>query len=222
MGIIRVEFSSCDEFVDRVELSSYSRASRFPSLCDQRSAACNATSYLEEGYRIARGTMAAGLGLANVAALGVRRSTGSLTCKVRLLNRPPRGPWAAPRPAAQPQVAYQTVNTLQCVSVPVTQYQTQYRTEYRTENVPVTRMVPETVNETRTITRFIPQQETINKQVITHYVCEQVTEIKKCYRPVPVTSRTSKRRSIRLIARPKSLPRKLPGSFPNVSPRTYP
>ena len=63
--------------------------------------------------------------------------------------------------------------------MPVTQYQTQYRTEYRTENVPVTRMVPETVNETRTITRFIPQQETINKQVITHYVCEPVTRDQK-------------------------------------------
>jgi hypothetical protein len=48
-------------------------------------------------------------------------------------------------------------------------------------------MVQETVNETRTITRYIPQQETINRQVITHYICEPVTQVKKCYRPVPVT-----------------------------------
>jgi hypothetical protein len=89
-------------------------------------------------------------------------------------------------------VPYQVVNTVQCVQVPVTQMQTQYRTEYRTENVPVTRMVPETVNETRTITRFIPQQETITKQVITDYVCEPVTTIKKCYRPIPVTKNVTK------------------------------
>ena len=47
----------------------------------------------------------------------------------------------------------------------------------------MTRMVPETVNETRTITRFIPQQETINKQVITHYVCEPVTRSKSATGP---------------------------------------
>jgi hypothetical protein len=94
--------------------------------------------------------------------------------------------------SAQSPVAYQTVNTVQCVQVPVTQYQTLYRTEYRTENVPVTRMVPETINETRTITRFIPQQETVNKQVITHFICEPVTEVKKCYQPVPVTKNVQK------------------------------
>ncbi len=93
----------------------------------------------------------------------------------------------APAASAQAPVAYQTVNTVQCVQVPVTQYQTCYRTEYRTENVPVTRIVSETVNETRTITRFCPQQEMVNKQVITHFVCEPVTETKRCYRPVPVT-----------------------------------
>ena len=98
----------------------------------------------------------------------------------------------APMSAPQSQVSYQTVNTVECVTVPVTQMQTQYRTEYRTENVPVTRMVPETVNETRTITRFIPQQETVNKQVITHYVCEPVTEVKKCYRPILVTKNVEK------------------------------
>src|SRR5271155_5961805 len=98
----------------------------------------------------------------------------------------------APSPAPQSQVLYQTVNTVECVQVPVTQMQTQYRTEYRTKNVPVTRMVPETVNETRTITRFIPTQETINKQVIANYVCEPVTTIKKCYRPIPVTKNVQK------------------------------
>jgi hypothetical protein len=92
-----------------------------------------------------------------------------------------------PATTPQSQVVYQTVNTVECVQVPVTLAQTQYRTEYRTETVPVTRMVPECVNETRTITRYIPQQETINKQVITHYVCEPTTVMTKCYRPVPVT-----------------------------------
>ena len=82
---------------------------------------------------------------------------------------------------------YQTVNTVECVQVPVTLMQTHYRTEYRIETVPVTRMVSECVNETRTITRYIPQQETINKQVITHFVCEPTTVMTKCYRPVPVT-----------------------------------
>ena len=37
----------------------------------------------------------------------------------------------------QAQVVYETVNSVQCVQVPVTQMQTQYRTEYRNENVPV-------------------------------------------------------------------------------------
>ncbi len=47
----------------------------------------------------------------------------------------------------QTQVVYETVQSTQCVQVPVTHMQTCYRTEYRTETVPVTRMVPETVNE---------------------------------------------------------------------------
>jgi hypothetical protein len=88
--------------------------------------------------------------------------------------------------APQSQVAYQTVNTVECVQVPVTQMQTQYRTECRTVDVPVTRMVSEVVNEQRTITHFVPQQKTINKTV-THYVCEPTIVTEKCYRPVPVT-----------------------------------
>ena len=51
----------------------------------------------------------------------------------------------------QTQVVYETVQSVECVQVPVTHMQTLYRTEYRTEKVPVTRMVPETVNETRTV-----------------------------------------------------------------------
>ncbi len=47
----------------------------------------------------------------------------------------------------QTQVVYQTVNTVECVQVPVTQMQTQYRTECKTVSVPVTRMVSEVVNE---------------------------------------------------------------------------
>ena len=138
---------------------------------------------LEKGYRNIVGH-GGGVG-ADDECQGLGRSTSPFTTKC--------GTRRIPRPGQrQSPVAYQTVNTVQCVQVPVTQYQTQYRTEYRTENVPVTRMVSETVNETRTITRFIPQQETINKQVITHYVCEPVTEIKKCYRPVPVTKNVQK------------------------------
>src|SRR5580698_7748409 len=52
--------------------------------------------------------------------------------------------------SAQAAVA-QTVTAYECVQVPVTYSQICYRTEYRTENVPVTRMVREVVNETRTI-----------------------------------------------------------------------
>ncbi len=89
------------------------------------------------------------------------------------------GPSAQTTTAApQSQVAYQTVNTVECVQVPVTQMQTQYRTECRTVDVPVTRMVSEVVNEQRTITRFVPQQKTINRTV-THYECEPMTVTEK-------------------------------------------
>ena len=117
--------------------------------------------------------MAATLGLAT-AALGYEESQSPSPQGAAQApsSQAPAGAVAAP----QAQASYQTVNTVECVTVPVTTMQTQYRTEYRTENVPVTRMVPETVNETRTITRFIPQQETINKQVIANYVCEPVTD----------------------------------------------
>ncbi len=86
----------------------------------------------------------------------------------------------------QAQVVYETVNTVECVQVPVTQMQTQYRTEYRNEAVPVTRMISEVVNEPRTVTVCVPKQQTINKQV-TRYVCEPVTETKRFHRPIPVT-----------------------------------
>ena len=52
--------------------------------------------------------------------------------------------------------------------------------------MPVTRMVPEMVNETRTVTTFEPKQEIVNKPV-TRYVCEPTTVVQKCYRPVPET-----------------------------------
>src|SRR4051812_17178424 len=65
----------------------------------------------------------------------------------------------------QSQVVYETVQSVECVQVPVTHMQTHYRTEYRTEAVPVTRMVPEVVNETRTVTVCVPRQQTINKPV---------------------------------------------------------
>src|SRR4051794_14485205 len=38
----------------------------------------------------------------------------------------------------QCQVVYETVQSVECVQVPVTQMQTRYRTEYHTESVPVT------------------------------------------------------------------------------------
>ena len=101
----------------------------------------------------------------------------------------------------QTQVVYQTVNSFECVQVPVTRYQTHYRTEYRTENVPVTRTVSEVVNESRTLTRFVPQQKTVNKQ-FTRYVCEPQTVTQKCYRPVLVTKNVNAR-SIRPTARPR-------------------
>ena len=66
----------------------------------------------------------------------------------------------------QTQVVYQTVQSTECVQVPVTQMQTLYRTEYRTETVPVTRMVPETVNETRTYTVCVPQQKVVRQPVM--------------------------------------------------------
>ena len=72
------------------------------------------------------------------------------------------------------------------MQVPVTYAQTYYRQECRTETVPVTRMVPELVNETRTVTCYIPQQRVVNKPV-TRYVCEPTTVVQKCYRPIPVT-----------------------------------
>src|SRR5580704_6789461 len=57
---------------------------------------------------------------------------------------------ASPSPTVlvpQTQVVYETVNTVECVQVPVTKLRTQYRTEYRTEAVPVTRTISEVVNE---------------------------------------------------------------------------
>ena len=86
-------------------------------------------------------------------------------------------------PAAQSPPSAQAY---ECVQVPVTYNQTCYRTECRTETVPITRMVPECVNETRTVTCYTPQQQWVNKQ-ITRYVCEPTTVVQKCYRPIPVT-----------------------------------
>ncbi len=84
------------------------------------------------------------------------------------------------------QVVYQTVQSTECVQVPVTQMQTLYRTEYRTESVPVTRMVSETVNETRTYTVCVPQQKVV-RQPVSRIVCEPVTMTRRCYRPISVT-----------------------------------
>jgi hypothetical protein len=81
--------------------------------------------------------------------------------------------------AASPQ-AYEYVQ------VPVTYTQTLYRNECRTETVPVTRMVREVVNETRTVTCYTPQQEMVTRPV-TRFVCEPTTVVQKCWRPVPVT-----------------------------------
>jgi hypothetical protein len=89
-------------------------------------------------------------------------------------------------PAAQSAAASGQVVGYECVQVPVTYNQTYYRRECRTETVPVTRMVPECVNETRTITCYTPQQQIVNKPV-TRYVCEPTTVTQKCYHRIPVT-----------------------------------
>ena len=89
-------------------------------------------------------------------------------------------------PAAQSPAASGQVVGYECVQVPVTYAQTYYRQECRTETVPVTRMVPELVNETRTVTCYTPQQQIVNKPV-TRYVCEPTTVVQKCYRRIPVT-----------------------------------
>jgi hypothetical protein len=150
---------------------------------------------LKRGWLVeSLGAMAAGLALTTSAGAWEEAQAPS----AQVLDAQPslQGTVSGAPTAVVPQspVAYQTVNTVEAVTVPVTQMQTQYRTEYRTENLPVTRMVPETINETRTITRFIPQQETITKQVITDYVCEPVTTIKKCYRPIPMTKNVTRTR----------------------------
>ncbi len=79
-----------------------------------------------------------------------------------------------------------TAQAYESVQVPVTYSQTLYRNECRTETVPVTRMVRECVNETRTVTCYTPQQEMVTKPV-TRYVCEPTTVVQKSYRPVPVS-----------------------------------
>ena len=99
-------------------------------------------------------------------------------------RRQPRS--GAAIPAAQSPAASGQVVGYECVQVPVTYAQTYYRRECRTETVPVTRMVPELVNETRTVTCYTPQQQIVNKPV-TRYVCEPTTVVQKCYRPVPVS-----------------------------------
>jgi hypothetical protein len=47
-------------------------------------------------------------------------------------------------------------------------------------------MVPETVNETRTVTICTPRQQVV-RQPVHRVVCEPVTMTRRCYRPVPVT-----------------------------------
>lgn len=89
-------------------------------------------------------------------------------------------------PAAQSAIAAGQVQAYECVQVPVTYAQTHYRRECRTETVPVTRMVKEFVNETRTVTCYTALQRVVNKPV-TRYVCEPTTVVQKCYRPIPVT-----------------------------------
>jgi hypothetical protein len=91
--------------------------------------------------------------------------------------------------ATSPAVAAGQAGSLQayeCVQVPVTYNQTLYRQECRTETVPVTRMVREVVNETRSVTCYTRQQEMVTKQV-TRFVCEPTTVVLKSYRPVPVS-----------------------------------
>src|SRR5262245_11601014 len=91
----------------------------------------------------------------------------------------------------QCQVVYETVQGVECVQVPVTRMQTCYRTEYRTEAVPVTRYVPEVINESRTITVCVPKEQT-TKCPVTRVVCEQVTTVKRFHHAIPVTKQVQK------------------------------
>ncbi len=134
--------------------------------------------------RLTRKRMLAVMGLA-VATLG---TTAGWTLAEAVQPPSPQAASAqAPRfPQRNLPVATGSLQAYECVQVPVTYTQTLYRRECRTETVPVTRMVPELVNETRTVTCYTPEQRMVNKPV-TRYVCEPTTVVQKCYRPVPVT-----------------------------------
>jgi hypothetical protein len=121
----------------------------------------------------------------------------------------------------QCQVVYETVQPVECVQVPV---RTCGRTgtEYRTETVPVTRLVPETVNESRTVTVCVPKQQTI-KQPVTRVVCEPVTTVKRYHRAIPVTKNVEKvvhQAYCTTVMKTKVVSRMVPQCFTEMVPVT--
>ena len=114
-------------------------------------AACDATDEAESGY-CGIGDLAAALGLTS-SAFAFAKSQAASSQKA---GAPPSvqgtaGAAGATNPGGVSDGQHRRVRAGAGDAV-----LTHYRTEYRTENVPVTRMVPEVVNETRTITRFVP------------------------------------------------------------------
>jgi hypothetical protein len=120
-----------------------------------------------------------------MVAVGLVMSAGWAAGQTASKQEPAAGSAQAGTPvAAAGQTA--SAQAYETVQVPVTYSQTLYRNECRTETVPVTRMVREVVNETRTVTCYTPQQQMVTKPV-TRVVCEPTTVVQKCWRPVPVT-----------------------------------
>jgi hypothetical protein len=120
-----------------------------------------------------------------VMAVGLVMSAGWAAGQTASKQEPAAGSAQAGTPAV-PAAQTASAQAYECVQVPVTYTQTLYRTECRTETVPVTRMVRECVNETRTVTCYTPQQQMVTKPV-TRVVCEPTTVVQKCWRPIPVT-----------------------------------
>src|SRR3954467_13544742 len=105
------------------------------------------------GITVTSGILAAGVGMASQSlaweqdALPASQSAGVAASA--------QGAGSTTVLVPQSQLVYETVQSVECVQVPVTHMQTLYRQEVRTETVPVTRMIPEQVNETRTITTMV-------------------------------------------------------------------
>ena len=111
----------------------------------------------------------------------------------------------------------QTVPVTRTVTeqVPVTVNQTQYRTEYRTQTVPVTRTVAEVVNVPRTVTVYVPRQQTVNQQV-TKTVYNPVTTTQKQQRYVTVQKPVT-----RTVLQPRTVTDMVAQTQTQLVPQTY-